>query len=554
MDNGSNSARPEDPRYDVIIIGGALAGASTAILLLRQRPQLRVLIVEKSAAFTRRVGEATVEISAYFLSRVLGLTQYLNQEHLVKQGMRFWFANEQTSSLEDCSEIGGAYLARVPAYQVDRSTLDEEVLRRARELGAEVIRPASVQKVELTASGDQQVIFRSETGTSLRRARWVVDGSGFAALLARQNGWYRPNTAHPTTAVWSRWTGVQDWDGRELADKFPGWAKACFGIRATATNHFMGPGWWAWCIPLKGGDVSVGVVFDERFVQWPSGGSLGQRLKDFLLRHPAAHEILQHAQWQEGDVHWRKQLPFWSTVHAGDGFVLVGDAGGFLDPFYSPGMDWLSFTVTRASELILAQHRGEPLAACIEAHNRDFNRCYAYWFEALYLNKYEYMGDYELMRLGFLLDLGFYYMGVAVQPYKRGENALREPVFTTPPSVPVFHLMRFYNRRLASIARSRHARAQWGRCNTGRRFMFGGFNFARSSAKPIVQALLSYARLELLEGWRTWFRPAPSIKPAVIPAMKSGGDDAHELLQKDKTDFAKQGAEERSSDADAVTR
>src|SRR5436309_11509484 len=130
--------------YDAVVIGGALSGASTAILLLREQPGLRVLIVEKSTAFTRRVGEATVEISAYFLSRVLGLTQYLNEAHLVKQGMRFWFCNEQAQSLEDCSEIGGSYLARVPAYQVDRSTLDEEVLRRACALGAELLRPAAV--------------------------------------------------------------------------------------------------------------------------------------------------------------------------------------------------------------------------------------------------------------------------------------------------------------------------------------------------------------------------------------------------------------------------
>ena len=60
---------------DVAIIGGALAGAAAAILLLRAQPKLRVLIVEKSAAFGRRVGEATVEVSAYFLGRILGLTQ-----------------------------------------------------------------------------------------------------------------------------------------------------------------------------------------------------------------------------------------------------------------------------------------------------------------------------------------------------------------------------------------------------------------------------------------------------------------------------------------------
>src|SRR5215510_14254930 len=138
------------PKYDVVIIGGALSGAATAILLRREDPSLRVLIVEKSAAFGRRVGEATVEVSGYFLCRVLGLTQHLNEAHLVKQGMRFWFFNSRTTSLPECSEIGGRYLSRVPSFQVDRAVLDEEVLRRAVALGAKLWRPASVGRVELT--------------------------------------------------------------------------------------------------------------------------------------------------------------------------------------------------------------------------------------------------------------------------------------------------------------------------------------------------------------------------------------------------------------------
>src|SRR5690348_12627334 len=100
--------------YDVAIIGGALSGAATAILLLKERPGLRVLVIEKASAFNRKVGEATVEVSTYFLTRCLGLTEYLNESHLVKQGLRFWFANERTATIADCAEIGGRYLARVP--------------------------------------------------------------------------------------------------------------------------------------------------------------------------------------------------------------------------------------------------------------------------------------------------------------------------------------------------------------------------------------------------------------------------------------------------------
>ncbi len=159
--------------YDTVIIGGALSGASTAILLLRRNPGIRVLIVEKTERLTRRVGEATVEVSAYFFGRVLGLTQYLNEAHLVKQGLRFFFTNEAVESLEESSELGGKYQVRLPSYQIDRATLDEEVLRRACAAGARVLRPASVTGVELVPGGEQEITL-SHAGAPdrSRRAGW----------------------------------------------------------------------------------------------------------------------------------------------------------------------------------------------------------------------------------------------------------------------------------------------------------------------------------------------------------------------------------------------
>src|SRR6266705_4418672 len=139
--------------YDVVVIGGALSGAATATLLLRQNPGLRLLIVDKSPTLTRRVGEATVEVSAYFMGRVLGLTQYLNESHLIKQGMRFWFKNDDVKSLGEASELGGRYQVRLPSYQLDRAVFDEEVLRRACVAGAELLRPASVLDVQLSDGG-----------------------------------------------------------------------------------------------------------------------------------------------------------------------------------------------------------------------------------------------------------------------------------------------------------------------------------------------------------------------------------------------------------------
>jgi flavin-dependent dehydrogenase len=495
-----NSTTSENGTYDVVVIGGALSGGATATLLLRQNPGIRVLILEKSAKLSRRVGEATVEVSAYFMCRVLGMTQYLNESHLNKQGLRFWFTNDEVKTLADASELGPLYQVRVPSYQLDRAAFDEEVLRRAGVAGAHIMRPVTVTDVQLSSGKEQTVTFRNGDGTKTVRSRWIVDASGVAALLARKGGWWKSNTEHPTAAAWSRWRGVKDWDSRELAEKYPQWASAVYGTRGTATNHVIGDGWWSWWIPLKGGDVSVGVVFDQRLVDWPQDGEkIGDRLKTFLMKHPVAREILIDAEFDEKDVHWRKNLAYYSTTFAGDGFVLVGDAAAFMDPFYSPGMDWISFTTSRAAALIGAQRKGEPMNDLVDRHNRDFARSHRCWFEAVYKDKYEYMGEFDLMSTAFIFDLGLYYLGVASQPFRSGEKALLVPPFSQTGAGPIFRFMRAYNRRFAEIARRRRKRRMLGKTNRAQRCLIPGFTLKSTNPKLFAQGFAKWARIELGE-------------------------------------------------------
>jgi len=504
-----NDAPPRS--WDVIVIGGALAGAATAWQLRRRNPRLDILVIERGEAFKRRVGESTVEISSYFLGRVLDLTDHLHEHHLTKQGLRFWFRDEHAATLDECSETGPGYNVRLPGYQVDRAVLDEELLARTVAAGVTLLRPARVTDVRLEAGGRQTVSWKTDDGREgVETARWLVDASGAAALLARKNGWVKPNDEHPIASAWSRWSGVKNWDSRELADKFPGWARRTKALRFNATNHIVGRGWWAWFIPLKGGDVSVGVVFDQRFVDLPPGDSLGSRLRAMLMEHPVAREILGEARWTEGDVHFRRNLAWSSTTFAGDGFVLVGDAAGFIDPFYSPGMDWIAFTTGAASALIDLSVRGRPKAPRIERHNTFFSTSYDRWFRAIYKDKYCYMGDHELMTLAFRLDLGLYYLGVVSQPFKHGHAALETPPFALPRTRPAFRLISFYNRRLARIAESRHERGVWGRRNHGRYFGFRSYELTWTLPFRLLGVFAAYAKLELAEGWRTWFPLAGS--------------------------------------------
>lgn len=493
--------------YDVAVVGGALSGAATALLLKRKDPSLRVLVCEKNEAFKRRVGEATVETSAYFMCRVLGLTQFLTQTQLAKNGLRFWFANEVSENFGECSEIGGRYLSTVPSFLVDRAVLDEEVLRRAAAEGVEVMRPASVLSIQLHRGGNQVLTVRTENGTREIRARWVVDASGIKCMLARANGWWRGFQDHPTISAWSRWRGVADWDGEALVRRYPQLDKSFIGIRGTATNHLVGRGWWAWFIALKGGDTSVGVVIDPRRATWPGGDMTpGEKLRSFLNQHAAARELLYHAEFVSGDVHFRRNLPYQTTVRAGDGFVLVGDAAGFLDPFYSPGMDWLAFTVSAAVRTVMAWRNGEDLGPVIEMHNRDFETSYRRMYEALYENKYDYLGDFDLMRVAFRLDIAFYYLFVARPIFQHGSELLQFPPYSVREAAPIFALMRLYNRRLAAMGRQRHKDGVFGRNNSCRRDLFAGFNFRVPNLLRIIGgALGSWLRLELTEGWKSWF-------------------------------------------------
>lgn len=507
-------ANGDSGRYDVVVMGGALSGAATAFLIKQKHPAARVLVVEKSPRFTRRVGEATIELSGFFLTRVLGLTAHLNQEHITKQGLRFWFHRDGEGSLADCSEIGGRYLSRSPSFLVDRAVMDEELLRRTVAMGVELRRPAVIKQVELHPGGLQTVTISESDRTERIQARWVVDASGVATTMSRQLGWWRANDAHPTAALWSRWRGVKDWDGMELAQKHPRWAGACWGTRGTATNHLVGDGWWAWMIQLKGGDVSIGLVVDERLAKLPDEGALSERLKPFLMRHPVGREILANAECVENDTHWRRRLAYRSTQLAQDGLMLVGDAAGFIDPLYSPGMDWIALTTWSSADLISRQLKGENPEAQLHKHNADFVRSYDRWFDAIYRNKYEYIGEFDLLRVAFRLDIANYYLGIAGRAYQRGEEFLAEPLYSQKLALPFYLLMRTYNRRLSQMAFARRQRAALGRTNTGHRLLVPGYSFGAASLIPLFKGLGEWAVLELTEGWRTWFSSQPSSEAA----------------------------------------
>jgi flavin-dependent dehydrogenase len=503
------------PRYDVVVVGGAIAGTSTAILLRRWHPDLSVLVLEKDTAFDRKVGESTVEISAYFLTRVLKLYDYLTREQIAKQGFRYWFWNGDVTRLREASEVGPTQLARTPSFQIDRARLDEHLIGLASSEGAEVLRPARAVEIRLRdeTGGDDNLVVVERCGERFPvRAGWVVDATGRAATIARKKGLLRPLEAHQTASIWARFRGVKDLDGRDVAGTDPAdpFVRSVVAARRLATNHFVGLGYWIWFIPLRGGETSVGIVWDKRIVD-PKGTTPEERLLSFLDGNPLTKELLEKAEIVPGDTHYYGHLPYVNDRVAGDGWSLVGDAAGFLDPFYSPGLDQMAFSVSWTLELIRRNRTLPPadFATEVELHNRRYGRYLSFFFGSIYQEKYWLMGDYDTMTASFLMDTGLYYLAAVIPVYRWSAERILVPPFYQDFSEVAFYPMRFYQRRLVAVARRKLALGIYGNHNSGRRPGLVGFSLRTSAWVMLGHGLVRWAKAEFFHALSFVVKPRP---------------------------------------------
>jgi flavin-dependent dehydrogenase len=515
--------------YDVVVIGGAVAGASTAILLKRKMPRLKVLVVEKTDRFDWKVGESTVEISAYFLTRVLKQYDHLSREQLTKQAFRYWFVNDRVSCLREASEVGPTQLARTPSFQLDRSKLDEHLLKVAAEEGSEVWRPARVTAFELNGHEGSRITVEREDGQRVEiSAKWIVDASGRHAMLARKREGVTPIASHPISAIWVRYRGVKDMDGTEVAGTDPSdpFARSVLASRRLATNHFNGWGYWIWFIPLKDGETSVGLVWDKRLVN-PEGTTPLEKLQRFLDGNPLTRELLEHATAIDGDCRSYGHLPYFVDKFIGPGWTCVGDAGGFLDPFYSPGLDQMAFSVHTRVELLTKALSGagsEEMDEAFKEHNRCYSRFFRYFYESIYQDKYYVMGDYDTMTTAFLLDTGLYYAAAIMPVYRWSHDRLGVPPFYQDGAKVGFYPIRFYNRRLVSIAKRKKALGIYGNHNAGRRPGFVGFSVRSAFLIMIAHGLLRWWKAELANAWTYVVKPRPLAASAPETPVRSVGE------------------------------
>ncbi|TZF87963.1 NAD(P)/FAD-dependent oxidoreductase [Cognatilysobacter lacus] len=401
---------PRDTDTDVAILGGGLAGLTLALQLARRDPTLRIAVIERHRHPVRegafKVGESTVEIGAHYFAHVLGLQEHLDTEQLRKFGFRFFFSDGKTD-IDRCTELGVSRLLPATSWQIDRGRFENFLTDHVRAHGVTLHEGSMVRGIDVGSGGAAHAVrFETDGETRELTARWLVDATGRAGVLKRKLGLAESND-HDANSAWWRVSGHID--PRTWSDD-AAWLDRCVPPdRWRSTNHMCGEGYWFWLIPLSSDQHSLGIVCDgalhpldtmnthEKAMTWlrkhqprvaASLDEPGHALQDFgFLRHFS---------------HGAKQ------VFSGDRWALTGEAGVFLDPFYSPGSDFIAISNTYICEMINADRAGQPVNGMAALYQQLYFSFYENTM-TLFRGQYRLFGDAQVMPLKVIWDYTYYW-------------------------------------------------------------------------------------------------------------------------------------------------
>ncbi len=395
--------------WDAAVCGGGLAGLTLARQLRREIPEASIVILETTprplppAAF--KVGESSVELSSHYFGKVLGLEDYLKKAHLPKLGLRFFFGNSQ-GPFGERPEFGESVFPRLPSFQLDRGILEEDLRRMNEADGVRLMEGSSVEDILIQGAGPHEVLYRGPQGPGRLKTRWVVDALGRRRLLQAKFGLKRDN-GHRANAAWFRAPGRLDVDDLVPASDHEWHDRVPEKRRWFSTNHLMGAGYWVWLIPLSSGNTSVGIVADEVLHPFREYATY-EAARAWLKRHePALDAYLGERPIL--DFRKLKQFSHSSTkVFSSDRWACTGEAGVFLDPFYSPGSDFIATSNT----ITLAMMKLDRAGALTSEISERFNRFYLGLNENMveaYRDCYPLFGSAGVMRDKILWDFAFYW-------------------------------------------------------------------------------------------------------------------------------------------------
>jgi flavin-dependent dehydrogenase len=401
-------------RYDVVIAGGGLAGLCLAIELKRAASNIDILVAEKSEhpapLAAHKVGESSVELASHYFREVLGVSDLLSDE-LLKFGLRFLMSNGDNTDVATRLECGPSHFLTVPSFQIDRGQFENGLACRAAELGVDFVDACAVKDFELgDGEGDHRVELDRPDGVRELRCRWLVDASGRRALLKKKLELAEPNR-HNVNAVWFRIDHPIDLD--DWSDELH-WRTRLKHSRRLSTNHLMGEGYWVWLIPLAGDRTSVGIVVDDKHHPFADISSF-ERALVWLERHePQCAEVVRKLADRKMDF---KAIRNYShgvkRMFSGDRWCLVGESGIFIDPFYSPGSDFIAMANGYTADLITRDLRGEAIRDLADRHDQAYRSiCRTYLVN--YHRQYPLMGSPRVMTTKIVWDFVMYWGGVAL--------------------------------------------------------------------------------------------------------------------------------------------
>lgn len=357
------------PDHDVIIIGCGPAGATCATMLAREGHD--VLVLERAKFPRFHIGESITAFGTDIF-KDLGVYEDLKRVNYVqKRGLEF-VLHDHTKKLyfpgTERDETGS-----LPwAFQMPRATLDHTLLENARKRGADVREEQHVKQVLFEGERAVGVEWQDCTGGEkgeLHRAtaRWVIDASGQTGQLNRQlrGNCHDHHLLRRKVSVFGHFKGDFKFQNSDDAIHF----KLCV--------HRSGRD-WAWWIPIDKDLCSIGVVLSGDSMKNRRGKSLEELFDEFIADTPFLEDwVNQHGMERVGKFRAAVDYSYFSKKHVGDGWALVGDSAGFIDPVFSTGLQ-----ITFNSSVLLSRSLNEILRdptnkdALLREYDRTVDRYY----------------------------------------------------------------------------------------------------------------------------------------------------------------------------------